>query len=208
MDIWSRPVGRLTGVVVATVSVPVAIIGIVAVGLLVAGKLPDVFDSLRGPEMISERFPRECLEQMGDLTPQSGDVAWSIVWLGSEEELTACNQTLDPEGYEASLNPDSWKTVAGLRMEFHESDEFEPPSIEELPLPEECLGLYDDEPLLDEDNAMWVFAFEGTYEDFLVCNRAMFSDALNDPASTIYSIAYRGVDLVGGFRFVTPTPTP
>ena len=82
MDIWSRPVGRLTGVVVATVSVLVAIVGIVAVGSLVAGKLPDVFDSLRGPEMISERFPRECLEQMGDLTPQSGDVAWSIVWLG------------------------------------------------------------------------------------------------------------------------------
>ena len=69
MDIWSRPVGRLTGVVVATVSVLVAIVGIVAVGSLVAGKLPDVFDSLRGPEMISERFPRECLEQMGDLTP-------------------------------------------------------------------------------------------------------------------------------------------
>ena len=207
MDIWSTPVGRLTGVVVATVGVVVAVVAFVAVGSLVAGNLPDDFDTFRGPEIISKRFPRECLNHMGDLTPQSGDVAWSIVWLGTEDELTACNKALDPEGYEASLDPDSWKTVAGLRLEYDESDEFEPPTLEGLPLPEECVPFYDDLRMWEEDSSEWVFAFEGTYEDFLVCSRAKFSDALDDPESTIYKIEFRGERLLGGFQFATATPT-
>ena len=101
MDSWSRSVGRLIGIVAATVGIVVAVVAFVAVGSLVAGKLPDVFDSLRGPEIISERFPQECLDHMGDLAPQSGDVTWSIVWTGTEDELATCHKALDPEGYEA-----------------------------------------------------------------------------------------------------------
>ena len=207
MDFWSRPVGRLTGVVVATVGVVVAVVAFVAVGSLVAGNLSDDFNTFRGPEIISNRFPRECLDHMGDLTPHSGDVVWSIVWLGTESELITCNKAMDPEEYEASQDPDYWKTLADLRLDYHESDEFEPPTLEGLPLPEECVLFYDDVRMWEENSSQWVFAFEGTYEDFRVCKRAMFRDALNDPESTIHTIEFRGERLLGGFQFVTATPT-
>ena len=97
--------------------------------------------------------------------------------------------------------------MAGLRLDYDESDEFEQPSLEDLPLPEDCVPFYDGVRMWEENSSQWVFEFEGTYEDFRVCNRAMFRDALNDPESTIHTIEFRGERLLGGFQFVTPTPT-
>ena len=192
----SSPIGRLKGVVVAIASMVVAVVAVLFIVTLFAGKLPDALRSLRGPTVFVREFPRECDVHLGDWVKEYGRRDGGIVWLGTQADMNACAEKFFPGFSEFRDNPEARLRMMDIRIPLRSANEEAPVITLEV-----CDPFYADAMVFDESTSDWVLAFEGDLDDMRTC-----SDSSLNP--TIGKLKIRGRLIGPPFRFVTATPTP
>ena len=98
MSFWSKPIGRLTGVLVAIVLTVVAMF-VVWVGVAIAFTgIGNAVRTANCPDFTVDHFPEECLAHMGDWVPgEEADGDSDFVWFGTQSELSSCFRTMQEE---------------------------------------------------------------------------------------------------------------
>ena len=178
---------------VAIASMVVAVVAVLFIVTLFAGKLPDALESLRGPTVFVREFPRECNVHLGDWVKEYGRRDGGVVWLGTQSDMNACAEKFFPGSSKFRDNP---LRMMDIRIPLRSADEEAPVITLEV-----CDPFYADAMVFDESTSEWVLVFEGDADDMRTC-----SDSSRNPTITKLKIRGRLVD--HPFRFVTATPTP
>ena len=95
---WSKPIGRLTRVILAVVVMPVAMFALYATILIAHNAIGFYIRTSDCPDFSKFTLPDECLAHTGDsIIGEEGDGKIDFVWHGTLREQNGCARAISEE---------------------------------------------------------------------------------------------------------------